>query len=139
MEPSKSAWEKQQQLGIAAIVTEHTLQGRLVAVLRDAVEGGRDAAVVGEILRRVEDTSNVHFMSEELLMRLDAYDQYGAHVEQHRVLLAELAEVRARYEADPATDLRPTIGWIETWLADHIQGPDRRFLEAVARNKSATP
>jgi len=72
-------------------------------------------------------------------MRLDAYDQYGLHVEEHRKLLAELAEVRARFEADPATDLRPSIGWVESWLADHVKGPDRRFTEAMRRNKSGAP
>jgi hemerythrin len=135
MEP-KTAWEKEQQLGVATIDSEHALQARLVGVLRDAVETGRDRAVIAEILRRVEDTSNVHFMSEELLMRLDAYEQYGAHVEEHRRLLDQLAGVRSRFEADPTFDLRSSIGWIEEWLGAHVKGMDRHFTASMVRNKA---
>jgi hemerythrin len=138
MEP-KTAWEQEQQLGVATIDSEHALQARLVAVLREAVETGRDHAVIAEILRRVEDTSNVHFMSEELLMRLDAYDQYGQHVEEHRKLLDQLAELRSRFEADPSTDLKPSISFIESWLGNHIKGMDRRFTESLKRGRSAPP
>jgi hemerythrin-like metal-binding protein len=138
MEP-KTAWEKEQQLGVATIDSEHALQARLVAVLRDAVESGRDHAVIAEILGRVEDTSNVHFMSEELLMRLDAYDQYGQHVEEHRKLLHQLAEVRHRFTADPAYDLKPSIGFIEEWLTSHIKGMDRRFADSLKQGGRAPP
>jgi hemerythrin-like metal-binding protein len=138
MEP-KSAWEREQQLGVATIDSEHQLQGRLVAVLRDAVESGRDQSVISEILRRVEDTSNVHFMSEELIMRLDAYEDYGQHVEEHHKLLAQLAEVRERFEADPGIDLKPTIGWVEEWLSNHIKHQDRRFTESMLKNRAGVP
>jgi hemerythrin-like metal-binding protein len=130
----KSPWDAEHALGVETIDTEHQLQTRLVAVLRDAVETGRDRAVISEILRRVEDTSNVHFMSEELLMRLDAYDHYGAHVEEHRKLLEQLAKVRARFDNDPTTDLRGTIEWVEQWLSNHIKGMDRRFTETMKRS-----
>jgi hemerythrin len=138
MEP-KSAWEREQQLGVATVDSEHQLQRRLVSVLRDAVESQREPVVISEILRRVEDTSNVHFMSEELLMRLGAYDHYGMHVEAHRNLLAQLSDLRARYEADQSTDLRPAIGWIEEWLSSHIHGMDRRFTESMLRSKVGVP
>jgi hemerythrin len=127
----KSAWEAQQELGVQTMDTEHKLQTRLLASLRDAVETDRGRAVVGEILRRVEDTSKVHFLSEELLMRLDAYEHYGAHVEEHRKLLDQLAKVCARFESDPGYDLRDSLTWLENWLRDHIHGMDRRFAEMV--------
>ena len=135
----KGTWSAERELGVATVETEHQLQARLVAVLREAVEARRDRAVIGEILRRVEDTSNVHFMSEELLMRLHAYDHYGFHVDEHRHLLAELATLRARFDADPDADLGPSVGAIEEWLRAHIQGMDRRFIEAMASGGAATP
>jgi methyl-accepting chemotaxis protein/hemerythrin len=127
----KSAWEKEQALGVKSMDTEHRLQTRLVASLRDAVETGRERAVVAELLRRLEDTSKVHFLSEELLMRLDAYEHYGAHVEEHRRLLDQLATLCQRFEAEPGLDLRESLDWIEGWLGDHIKGMDRRFTESL--------
>jgi hemerythrin len=129
----RSAWSKELELGVGTVDGEHQLQARLVAVLREAVNARRDRAVIGEILRRVEDTSNVHFGSEELLMRLHAYDHYGLHVEEHRKLLEQLAELRAQFDADPSADLGPAVGAVEEWLRAHIQGMDRRFIEVMNR------
>ena len=134
----KSVWSADLELGVGTVDSEHQLQTRLVAVLRDAVETGRERAVIDEILKRVEETSKVHFQSEELLMRLDAYDHYGAHVEEHRQLLSQLGELRARFEADPGLDLRGSIGWMEEWLVNHIKGMDRRFTDAM-RARPARP
>lgn len=127
----KSAWGAEMELGVATVDSEHRLQARLLAVLREAVEARRDHAVIEEILRRVEHTANAHFMSEELLMRLQAYDHYGIHVEAHRTLLQQLNETRARFETEPAYDLLDSITWIEEWLGAHIRGMDRRFTESV--------
>jgi hemerythrin-like metal-binding protein len=129
----KSAWDAELELGVGAVDAEHHLQARLVSVLRQAVESRRDPAVIEEILRRVEDTSNVHFMSEELLMRLHAYDHYGVHVEAHRQLIDGLKALRVRIESEPGADLLGSIRWVEEWLAAHIQGMDRRFVEAMSR------
>lgn len=129
----KSAWDAELELGVGAVDAEHHLQARLVSVLREAVESRRDRAVIEEILRRVEDTSNVHFMSEELLMRLHAYDHYGVHVEAHRQLIDGLKELRVRFESEPGANLLGSIGWVEEWLAAHIRGMDRRFVEAMSR------
>jgi hemerythrin len=133
----KSAWDADLELGFGAVDAEHHLQARLVSILRDAVESRRDRAVIEEILRRVEDTSNVHFMSEELLMRLHAYDHYGVHVEAHRQLINGLKELRARFESGSSADLLGSIRWVEEWLAGHIQGMDRRFVESMSRGATS--
>jgi hemerythrin-like metal-binding protein len=118
------------ELGVESIDSEHLLQRRLVAVLREAVETGRDPSVIEEILGRVEETSAVHFRSEELLMRLDAYQHYGAHVDEHHQLLAQLGELRTSFRANPGADLLASIASIEEWLRAHIRGMDRRFTQS---------
>jgi hemerythrin len=129
----KSGWDAEMELGVGTVDSEHHLQARLVSVLREAVEARRDRAVIEEILRRVEDTSNVHFMSEELLMRLHAYDHYGVHVEEHRKLIEGLKALRVRFENEPGADLLASIAWVQEWLSAHIKGMDRRFVEIMAR------
>jgi hemerythrin-like metal-binding protein len=125
-----SAWEAEKALGIAGVDAEHQLQFRLVAVLRQAIEQGRDRAVLDELLTRIQETSSVHFMSEELLMRLHSHEQYEAHVEEHRRLLEQLSAMRAGLEAGEA-DLGKAAERVEAWLDGHIRGMDRRFLETM--------
>jgi hemerythrin len=126
----KTAWETEKQLGLAGVDGEHSLQQRLVSVLRQAIEQGRERAVILELLGRIEATSNLHFMSEELLMRRHAYDQYASHVEEHRRLMEQLAEIREGLEAGQP-DLAASAGRIEAWLESHIRGMDRRFIESL--------
>jgi len=127
----KTAWDAEKELGLAGVDAEHQLQVRLVAVLRQAIAQGRDRSVLDEILSRIEATSSVHFMSEELLMRLHAHDQYQAHVEEHRRLLEQLAAIRAGLDTG-----QPALGQaaerVEAWLEGHIRGMDRRFIEAMS-------
>jgi hemerythrin len=127
----RSVWNAELARGVATVDSEHRLQTRLVAVLRQAAEARRDPSVIEEILRRVADTSSSHFQGEELLMRLGAYDHYGVHVEEHRRLLEQLDAMRDRFQAEPGYDLLGAIGAIEEWLGAHIMGMDRRFIESV--------
>jgi hemerythrin-like metal-binding protein len=131
----RSEEEAELELGVESIDSEHLLQRRLVAVLREAVETGREPAVIEEILGRVEETSAVHFRSEELMMRLDAYQHYGAHVDEHRELLAQLGELRASFQTNPGADLLAAIASIEEWLLAHIRGMDRRFTQSRNRTR----
>jgi hemerythrin len=133
----KNSWGAEMELGLATVDSEHRLQARLLAVLREAVEARRDRAVIEEILRRVEHTTSAHFMSEELLMRLQAYDHYGIHVEEHRKLLEQFNEARAHFETEPTYDLLGSIRWIEEWLGAHVMGMDRRFAESLAGGRAS--
>lgn len=74
---------------------EHEIQLGLLRALCTAAGENRDAAVVGEILERLISYSEAHFLSEELLMRLNSYDDYEDHVDDHaynprRVLVHEI-------------------------------------------------
>jgi hemerythrin len=130
---TSSDWNRDMSVGVAEVDVEHQLQARLVEALRDAVAGGRDRAVLGELLQRIEDTSNVHFMSEELLMRLHAWERYEPHTEEHRRLLEELRALRSLFERGGDAELGAAVEKLQAWLSSHIRGMDRTFAEHVAR------
>lgn len=126
---TKTAWEEHLQLGYDGLDREHGLQLHLLETLEGAVEAGGDRAAQEAILQQLLDYSDVHFGSEELLMRLHSYPRYGVHVEEHRRLLDQLLDFRSR-------DLRTSDGLalvrdVRAWLRGHIQGMDRDFAEHV--------
>jgi len=119
--------------GIPELDVEHQLQVRLLEALRRSAAAGQDRAVQGELLRQLEDASNVHFMSEELMMRLHAWERYEQHTEEHRRLLEELKTVRVLFERGGPEAVNAALDRLQAWLGDHVRGMDRAFADYVAR------
>lgn len=121
------------ETGVVELDVEHQLQVRLLEALRAAVAAGRPRAEQQALLQQLADASDVHFMSEELLMRLHAWERYEQHTEEHRRLLEELAALRAVFDAGGAEAAAVAVEALQRWLAGHVRGMDRAFAEYVAR------
>lgn len=96
------------------IDTEHQVQVRLLAELRQWVVNGKDADALRESLA---DYCRAHFLSEELLMRLHAYPDYDDHVADHEQMLDAISGLR-----DPVS-----IDALSAFLLRHIGERDARL------------
>ena len=115
------------RLGHEPVDGEHGVQIQLVEALQDALRrnGGRDGAA--EVVDRLLVFSDMHFGSEELLMRLHAYPRYGEHVEEHRRLLEHLRGIEARVR--DGADASALADELRRWLVGHIATHDRAFAQ----------
>lgn len=136
---SSPGWSSDLGTGVAEIDAEHQLQVQLVEALQRAVGAGRPRAEVDALLRRLDDTSNVHFMGEELLMRLHAWERYEQHTEEHRRLLDQLRAMRAAFETGEGAALGAAVLHLQAWLTGHIHTHDRAFGEYMARGGLTSP
>lgn len=125
--------------GLAEVDVEHQLQVQLVEALRRSVAGGQDRAALSRLLQQLQDTSNVHFMGEELLMRFHSWERYEQHTEEHRRLLEELQSLRVLFERGGDDALQLGLEQLQTWLASHIRGMDSAFADYVKRGGLAAP
>lgn len=69
------------------IDAEHQVQIQLLKALREAAATGGD---VEELQFQLMDYCRVHFLSEELLMRLHAYPDYQDHMAAHEEMVTAL-------------------------------------------------
>jgi hemerythrin len=112
-----------------AIDSEHQVQIGLVRALCDAIRSGADAGQTREILDQAVEYSAVHFMSEQLLMRLCSYPDYDDHVLDHDHMMDALRGVAVRQGgADDGLALNEAQD-ILGFLSRHIAVRDRRFTE----------
>lgn len=110
------------------IDAEHHIQLSLTQTLCDAVNDGADAILVQQILDQLATYSDVHFMSEQLLMRLSGYPDYEAHVLDHDDLIQRLETVKQEYGGVGEKTLTlPKAKVILEFLAAHISNQDRSF------------
>ena len=130
---SEQDWKSGLKLGVPEIDAEHGLQIGLVDALEDAVAQGRERELADGILEKLLDFTNVHFLAEELMMRLREYPQYEAHVAEHDHLVRELEDLRRSYRAGDRGVTLEVIHQLRSWLRGHIETKDLAFARFLAR------
>jgi hemerythrin len=120
------------RLDVPAIDAEHALQIGLVEALGRAVAEGKSREVADEILEKLLDYTRVHFLAEELMMRMEGYPGYEAHHAEHGELLAELQKLRAAYEGGALPMTHVAVDGLRSWLAGHVRTQDRALANFLA-------
>ncbi len=129
---AEDGWDRDLKLGVPEMDAEHGLQIGLVNALEDAVAAGRERELADGILERLLDYTRVHFLAEEMMMRLEGYPPFEAHLEEHDDLVRQLDSIRSVYaEGDRAITLE-AVHTLRSWLAGHIRTQDRAFARFLA-------
>ena len=119
-------------LDVPSLDAEHALQIDLVEALGRAVAEGKSPEVAGEILEKLLDYTRVHFLAEELMMRMESYPSYEAHRAEHGELLLELQKLRGAHERSDRPATHDTVDGLRSWLGGHVRTQDRAFAAFLA-------
>jgi hemerythrin-like metal-binding protein len=123
--PPPLVWSAAHALGVQEIDQQHAQLGALLNVLAAALQEGEDhTAALREIVRFAE----FHFAAEERLMAAHQCDGAAAHRDAHRRLLEEIRAFRP--DADGAS-VGVALRYLQEWLLQHVNGPDRELAEAL--------
>jgi hemerythrin len=118
--------------GIAEMDREHAGQLGLLNDLKAAVRSGAEDSVVYALLNELVEHTNLHFLSEELAMRLHAYEACESHFLEHQRLLVEVQTLKHSLAAGTATDKHSLIEALRSWLLVHIQTADKTLAEYLS-------
>jgi hemerythrin len=125
--------------GIASMEREHLAQLGLLNDLKTAVRSGAGDSVVYALLHELVEHTNLHFLSEQLLMRLNAYEAYESHFLEHERLLGEVQNLRLSLVTGTDTDKQRLIEALRGWLLVHIQTADKTLAEYLSRRAARQP
>src|SRR5437016_12055146 len=122
-----SALEESTELSYsnASMDREHTGQLNLLNDLKAAVRGGAPDTLVYTLLNELVEHTNLHFLSEQLAMKLHAYESYESHFLEHERLLLEVQNLKRSLATGTATDKQSLIEALRSWLVVHIQTADK--------------
>ena len=115
------------------IDNEHLVQLGLVDALVEAIRGGRLAAELNELLDQFIDYTKLHFVSEQLLMRLHAYPDYAEHVADHEAMVERMLAVREHLDSDRASPAAAAAERLRGELLGHIRNRDAALHAYLAR------
>jgi hemerythrin len=123
------------RVGESTIDAEHDLQMQLLDSLSRTLEKGTDFTPVKHILEQFIEFSDMHFLSEQLVMRLHSYPGYEPHLQEHTRLMKKVREIREnvfRGERAPSLQL---IHDLREWLVNHIATEDVAFGEFLKKEE----
>ena len=123
-------WSDEYSLEHPQIDREHQALFALAGQLHSAMLEGSGNAVMGDLLARLINYTQVHFSHEEALMRRHHYTSMDAHVAEHRKLTSQVLELQQKYAAGRLTITMDTMQFLRSWLQHHILKSD----QAVARH-----
>lgn len=121
--------------GEKTIDAEHDLQMQLLDSLTESLQKEGDFSPTRYLLEQFIEFSDMHFLSEQLVMRLHGYPGYEPHLEEHTRLMKKVREIReniVRGEQKPSIEL---IQELRDWLLHHISTEDVAFGEFLNKQK----
>lgn len=128
-----------QDAGHGAIDREHQVQLGLMDTLHRSVRAKQDDAEICELLERLLEYSRVHFLSEQILMRLHAYPDYEAHVIEHDRMIGAMEELRAGWLENRIDAPLEVIEALRHDLSSHISRHDHALGKHLAGSGIGLP
>jgi methyl-accepting chemotaxis protein len=106
---------------------EHYLQIAIMTAIEGCLSDGSEKSLVLELLDQLIGLSEVHFLSEQLLMRIHAYPALAAHQQEHQRLTAEVRRIEQAFASAGSEDLGQSVKSLKHWVIGHIQTMDHAF------------
>lgn len=129
---------KDPRCGLAEMDREHAGQLNLLNDLKAAVRGGAPDKLVYALMDELVEHTNLHFLSEQLAMKLHAYEAYESHLLEHERLLLEVQDLKRSLATGATADKHSLIEALRAWLIVHIQNADRALAEYLSTRAAQT-
>ncbi len=123
-------WDKSLEIGNDEIDSQHKEIFKRVNKLLSAMADGSGKDTIGKLIEFLGEYVASHFDAEEGLMRKHQYTEYQLHKMQHKLLTADVLQIKQEYERQGASsDLVIQIQKkVCNWLKNHINTEDKKFV-----------
>ena len=124
-------WEQNYNTGIEEIDQDHRGLVNLINDLYEAMQDGTGGALLLPIFSALKHYTETHFDREERFMAdCDAPDQ-AWHFQEHKQMMAKLAELESRHRQGEAAISLQTLTFLRDWLQNHICVVDQAMASQV--------
>ena len=134
-------WKEHLATGIRQIDVQHQELFRQFNLLMNAIDGGKGATQVLEVLGFLDDYTVAHFHDEEMIMMENSYPYLELHRGEHAQFRRDLERLKSRITTEGFTQQnikltsRTLLRWLiqhicttDKALADHLHGRKRRII-----------
>ena len=123
-------WDQTWHVGVQDIDAQHGHLTDLINQLLNAYMQGQEKTVLAGIINELHDYTQVHFATEETLMRRfeDEYGELTMHLQQHTMFFSRIVDFLLEFVSNPDGELAPELlDFLTDWWKNHVIGIDARF------------
>ena len=121
-------------LGRPELDPEHQGQIDLLLGVEAELRGARDPAQLSRLLDGLVEYTNIHFMSEQLIMRQHVYPGLPAHEAEHAQLMEQMRDFQKRIASNEGGFAADDVTTLRDWVLRHIRIKDAAFAQFLADN-----
>jgi hemerythrin-like metal-binding protein len=124
-------WSDVYSVGIPQIDTQHKVLVKLINDLHASMAAGHGKDSLGKILDELVRYTDIHFNSEEALLKQKQYSKLAAHHGVHERLTKQVIELRDKYRANKITLTLEVMQFLKNWLSGHIMVHDQEYAKEL--------
>jgi hemerythrin-like metal-binding protein len=131
--PSRFEWTPELLVGVKAIDEQHQALFKDTRRLLAAWENNEPRETLTPIIDGLSDAIQVHFATEESLMRgiLDEYEGFAEHLETHTEFLTRSIDFLLKYHQNQEQPSKELLGNMLQWWIEHITLHDKELGERL--------
>jgi hemerythrin-like metal-binding protein len=132
------AWSPSLEIGVPEIDAQHRSLFERADQFATAVQSREPMYRLEELFAFLVEYALEHFAAEERYMRGVGYPQLPQHIQEHAQFRRQLAYLVPHWstEGDSQALLMALMGFLKSWLTEHVTGSDQRIGEYVRSRKS---
>ena len=120
-------WSSALSVNVKLFDDQHKKLVNMVNQLHDAMKVGKGSEVLGPIFNSLISYTASHFADEERLMQQNGYPDLAKHKAEHTKLTSQVLDLQKQYQANKTALSMPVMSFLKDWLANHIQGEDKKY------------
>lgn len=130
-------WDSKCNLGIAEIDQDHKGLVDLINDLYEAMQDGTGGALLLPIFSALKHYTETHFSNEERYMAQFNVPGQQKHVQEHKMMIAKLADLESRHRKGEAAISLQTLTFLRDWLKNHICVVDQAMAKDLHAKKTS--
>ncbi len=128
-------WGNDMAIDHGLIDQDHQLLVEQVNMLHTATSQGLGQEVVGALLEAIIRDTVSHIRHEEQQMEALGYPRLAEHRQGHQRFMADLENLRARYQAGAITVAAQLSNLLRDWLSIHISRLDKELAGFIRQQQ----
>ncbi len=120
-------WSDRMSVSVGAMDAQHRKLVGYINELHAALQSGKDAARLGNILTGLISYTVTHFGSEEKLMAQHGYPGLPEQKAAHQAFISKVRAFQADVQAGRAAVSEDILSFLRDWLLNHIMRSDRQY------------
>jgi len=134
-----AVWSERLSVGNPTIDGQHKQLITYLNQLHDAMAGGRETAIIAELLGKLHGYAKEHFEREELLWASKSYAGIDGHINDHRDFLVKVLDLNLQLHSGKPINSLEVLVFLRDWFLHHVATADVAAAQAVNAAPSRFP